>query len=665
MKTTVLIADDDATSRRMLEATLERHGYATLSVSDGEQAWQVLQRPVSPAIAVLDWNMPGMDGPEICRRVRQLQGRPYVFLILITARSEVGATVAGREAGADDFILKPFYPPDLLARIHVGERIIAAERRLAAQLQRQSVLHAVAQAMAESRDLGKAIRYILQLLCEEFRWEYAGFWRVEAEEGVLRAVETYTPTPASPGLTEFEALSRTVALQPGQGLPGLIWSSGRPEWRAQAPGEDEDIGPRQSASRQAGLSSACGVPLMGERELLGVLELIGRTPRPLDEELLQLLAHIGRELAHFIQRSRVEEALRISEARTRAVIEHMPTGLIIISPFGRIETMNGAAEQIFGYSREECLGKPFSMLVVEEAGNRGRLMEQDKRLEPGRIWEWEGRRKNGEVFPFELALYELPVAHGYWFAAKIHDISERRELDRLKNEFVSTVSHELRTPLTAILGSLSLLQGGVVGHIDPQARELIQIAHANVERLIRLVNDILDIEKIEAGGLELKLGVVDPKDIVATTVDGIRGMAQVAGVELVSDVGDSHKVYGDFDRLVQVLTNLVSNAIKFSPARGSVFVRTMPQPGMRVRFSVVDQGRGIAPEQQHKLFGKFQQLDSSDTRSKGGTGLGLAISKAIVELHRGRIGVESQVGQGATFWFELPSLEDPGALASG
>ncbi|WP_224242336.1 ATP-binding protein [Hyalangium gracile] len=662
MKTTVLIADDEATSRRMLEATLQRYGYSTLAVSDGEQAWRVLQGQESPTIAVLDWNMPGLDGPEICKRVRQLQGRPYVFLILITSRTDGEATVAGREAGADDFILKPFHPPDLLARIHVGERIIAAERRLASQLQRQSVLHAVAQAMAESRGLEEAIRYILQLLCEEFRWEYGALWKLGGEPGALRVVETYT-SPAS-GLGEFESLSKAGVLQQGQALPGHVWATGRPEWLTALSHEDEGSVPRGSAARQAGLSSGCAVPLVAERELLGVLELFGRAPRPVDEDLLQLLAQIGRELAHFILRNQVQEALRVSEARTRAVIEHMPTGLVIISELGRIETMNGAAERIFGYLRDECIGQPFSLLAAEATGDRGRLLEQDKRLEPGRIWEWEGRRKNGEVFPFELALYELPVTQGYWFAAKIRDISERREVERLKNEFVSTVSHELRTPLTAILGSLSLLQGGVVGSIDPQARGLIQIAHANVERLIRLVNDILDIEKIEAGGLELRLGEVDPIQVVSTTVDGIRGMAQMAGVQLVSEVDASLRAWGDFDRVVQVLTNLVSNAIKFSPPQGTVLIRLAADGEQWVRFSVVDQGRGIAPEQRHKLFGKFQQLDGSDQRQKGGTGLGLAISKAIVELHRGRIGVESQPGKGSTFWFELPGVDASGLPAS-
>ncbi len=654
MTTTVLIADDEATSRRILEATLKRHGYSTLCVSDGDQAWAVLQGNESPAIALLDWSMPGLDGPEICRRVRQLQGRPYVFLILITSRIEVEATVAGREAGADDFILKPFHPQDLLARIHVGERIIAAERRLASQLQRQSVLHAVAQSMAEAKSLPEAVRYILQLISEEFRWEYAALWRVEPEQAVLRTTETYV---ASAAFAEFESLSTRCELRQGEALPGHIWASGRPECFTGFTHEDEGRLPRGNAARRAGLSAGCGVPLLSEREVLGVLELVGTGPRTVDEEFLQLLGQIGRELAYFIERTRTEQALRLSEARTRAVIEHMPTGLIIVSDQGRIETVNSAAESIFGYTREELMGQPFAMLMAEEAGDRGKLLEQDKRLEPGRIWEWEGRRKQGGTFPFELAFYDLPVTQGRWFAAKIRDISERRELDRLKNEFVSTVSHELRTPLTAIRGSLSLLQGGVVGTIDKQARELIHIAHTNVERLIRLVNDILDIEKMEAGRLELTLAQIESSQAIFTTVEGLRGMAQVAEVRLVVEDGAPLSVWGDFDRLVQVLTNLVSNAIKFSPPQGSITIRFEQVAGRRVRFSVVDQGHGISPEQQHKLFGKFQQLDASDNRKKGGTGLGLAISKAIVELHGGRIGVDSQPGRGSTFWFELPEAE--------
>jgi DNA-binding response OmpR family regulator/two-component sensor histidine kinase len=200
-----------------------------------------------------------------------------------------------------------------------------------------------------------------------------------------------------------------------------------------------------------------------------------------------------------------------------------------------------------------------------------------------------------------------------------------------------------------------LLEGGVLGALPDQAKEMIAIARQNSDRLIRLINEILDLDKIEAGKMELKLERVEVTDLAQQALEGIRGFASSSSIELHARIGDNLTVNADRDRLVQVLTNLLSNAIKFSPASGAVELRAEVQ-GASVRFAVQDSGPGIPEHNRQLLFRKFQQLDSTDSRRKGGTGLGLAITKAIVEQHRGRIWVESEVGKGATFLFELPRL---------
>jgi two-component system sensor histidine kinase/response regulator len=240
-------------------------------------------------------------------------------------------------------------------------------------------------------------------------------------------------------------------------------------------------------------------------------------------------------------------------------------------------------------------------------------------------------------------------------ATLAEDLSESKEVERLKDEFISTVSHELRTPLTSIRGALGLLEGGVLGLLTPEALEVVQIARTNTDRLVRLINDILDLEKIEAGKLELKIVPIEIPWLIAAALDGIRATADDAGVVLQTHVAAVVPLHGDEDRLVQVITNLVSNAIKFSPPRGVVDVRVETVAPDRVRFSVTDRGPGIAAAQHPRLFAKFHQVDSSDSRGKGGTGLGLAISKAIVEQHRGSVGLSSCVGEGSTFWFDLPA----------
>ena len=236
----------------------------------------------------------------------------------------------------------------------------------------------------------------------------------------------------------------------------------------------------------------------------------------------------------------------------------------------------------------------------------------------------------------------------------VHDISERKEMERRVSEFYSTVSHELRTPLTSIRASLGLLEGGLAGALSAKATKLVDIARSECDRLIRLINDILDIRKIEAGKLELRISPVSVKKIVDLTIQGTAGMALECGVKLVSVVTTEREIRADQDRLIQVLTNLVSNALKFSPPDGEVTVQ-VEDDGLFCRFSVTDKGPGIPEDQLSKLFGLFQQLDSTDSRPKGGTGLGLAISKAIVEQHGGVVGVDTKPGRGSTFYFDVPT----------
>ena len=228
------------------------------------------------------------------------------------------------------------------------------------------------------------------------------------------------------------------------------------------------------------------------------------------------------------------------------------------------------------------------------------------------------------------------------------------ELDRMKDEFVSIVSHELRTPLTAIRGSLQLLLGDPQAVADDGNRQLLETALRSCERLVRIVNDILDISRIEAGQLTLRRAPLAVSDIVQQSVESVQQIARQAGVHVASTVArDLPSVMGDADRLTQALVNLLSNAVKFAPAHSTVTIDARDD-GASVVVSVRDQGRGIAPDDAARLFQKFQQLDSSGSRRVGGTGLGLVITKAIVEEHGGRVWVESGVGRGSTFSMALP-----------
>ncbi len=239
----------------------------------------------------------------------------------------------------------------------------------------------------------------------------------------------------------------------------------------------------------------------------------------------------------------------------------------------------------------------------------------------------------------------------------VTDISHFKEIDRVKSEFISTVSHELRTPLTSIKGALGIVASGVAGELTDEASSLIDIANTNSERLINLINDILDTEKLESGGLELQLRPLDIRNTIEKVTSSLKSYADEYNVEMILEPEVDHIVFieGDEDRLIQALSNLISNAIKFSPAGDAVIIELTADDEL-MRVSVTDNGPGIADDFHEKLFEKFTQADSSDSRQKGGTGLGLSITKNIVESHNGVIGFNSTLGKGATFYFDLPVL---------
>jgi signal transduction histidine kinase len=270
--------------------------------------------------------------------------------------------------------------------------------------------------------------------------------------------------------------------------------------------------------------------------------------------------------------------------------------------------------------------------------------------------EWTYMRRDGTHFPVLLSVTALRDQAGAitGFLGVGIDITERKQVERMKNEFISLVSHELRTPLTSIRGALGLVSGGVLGEIPAEARAMINIANEDTERLVRLINGILDIEKIEAGRMDFNFELLDLAGLVRQAIETNRPFAMQSKVELIfaGDAGEA-MVLADPDRIMQVMTNLLSNAIKFSPSGGEIRLSIERREKM-VRVSVKDQGPGIPEDFRGLVFQKFAQADSSVSREGGGSGLGLSISRAIVEKHHGRIGFETETGAGATFYFDLP-----------
>ncbi|HEY3450557.1 MAG TPA: PAS domain S-box protein [Myxococcales bacterium] len=428
-----------------------------------------------------------------------------------------------------------------------------------------------------------------------------------------------------------------------------------------------------------------GAPLVSAQgHRLGALCVLDTVPRMRDEIPLEALGILARQAsAHIALRaaqgkqerahadlSRTLLELADREARLAAVLDTAAEGIVTIDGSGRIQSFNRAAERIFGWTAAEVRGRNVSVLMPEPDHGRhdGYLRHYRETGQAhiiGKGREVTGRRKDGTVFPLYLAVSEVRSgADDQLFTGILRDLTELKEAERLKSEFVSVASHELRTPLASLRGSLGLLEGRAAGPLTKEAEELVRIARANVDRLIRLSADILDLGRIQAGRYALVLSPLQAREMAEDAVTGLKPLSEEAGVRLELQAADA-RVVGDRDRLTQVLVNLVANAVKFSPRGSPVLVRVGPlRDRDRVRFEVRDRGPGIAAADVPRLFHRFVQLDGSDRRAVGGTGLGLAIAKALVEQHGGQIGVETAPGQGSTFWFEVPS-EGPGPRAAG
>lgn len=358
------------------------------------------------------------------------------------------------------------------------------------------------------------------------------------------------------------------------------------------------------------------------------------------------------------ERRRLNIDLRKIDARFRVAFESAPIGMAMVSTEGRWMRVNQSICSMLGYSPEELTA--MSTLDVTHPNDLPVCQDCLRQLLGGDLRtcapELRYVRKDGHIVWVQLnmALVRDDFNGPMYLIAQIQDITERRNLDRLKSGFLAMVTHELRTPVTSIRGALGLLLGDARTSLPPQTRSLIELAHRNCDRLNRLIRDILDIEKIESGKLDYHMDVVDISELLERAAQELRPYAQQHGVAVeVSETQQALTVEGDFDRLMQVMANLVSNAAKFSPAGQTVTIRSCPD-GQRVRISVTDRGRGI-PEEFHRLiFQKFAQANAGGTDRRGGSGLGLNISKAIIEKHGGSIGFETAAGQGTTFFFHLP-----------
>jgi len=408
------------------------------------------------------------------------------------------------------------------------------------------------------------------------------------------------------------------------------------------------------------IKAYAGIPLRTHQgEAIGMLCALSLEARLLPPQGVLALSGIAGMLMEALEDrvcAKAKEAPKEDDSFLTAVFDSLMDVVLTVDAAGAISSANAMVEKLLGIDSIQILGQPIARflpnLFSEGASSLHNPYATSNLLAILETMEMTARKASGEPITVDVRAGRLLRRGSRTFTLVVRDASERKRIEKMKDEFIATVSHELRTPLTVLRGVLSLFNAELP---KAEVKELLGIAQENTDRLVRLVNDILEIERLETGHIQLQ-----PQwESVATLVEGIlillRPMAATRNVELLARHATLNlSVWCDKDRIIQTLTNLVANAVSFAPEGTHVCVSTALTPDAHVRFQVEDKGPGISPEHIGKLFQRFAQLGNRTAQTGGGAGLGLAIARAIVELHGGRIGVESAPGEGSHFWFELP-----------
>jgi len=386
-----------------------------------------------------------------------------------------------------------------------------------------------------------------------------------------------------------------------------------------------------------------------------------------DRRVPRLPAREFDELGQGINRMLDSLAATVADAnlqrrRTAAIVDSASEGIVVVDSDGNVTNINPAAARMFQTSIEQALGRPASELGYFTNDEMADIIE---RVQVGAI-QPVVRRRDQRVLSAAVSTLrgeETDTSSGLVWV--LRDVTELAQIDEMKSEFISIVSHELRTPLTAIKGFTDLILEGEVGEITEQQREFLGIVQSNSDRLVALINDMLDISRIESGRISLNPEDVEIHGAVEQAIAALRPLVEDKGLQVQTElVEEPSTIVADRARLQQILTNLISNACKYTPPGGWVTVRSESLDG-QIAISVSDTGIGIPPEALPHIFSKFYRVDQPQTRDIGGTGLGLAITKSLVEMHGGRIAIASRTGVGTTVRFTLPTTGPSGSTASG
>jgi PAS domain S-box-containing protein len=554
----------------------------------------------------------------------------------------------------------------------VQETDISARRRLDGI---RDGLVAVRHVIVSANTWEQAAPQLLGSLCAYLDWDVAQYWSADAERQALRMRSSWHRDVT--GLEEFDEQSRRLSVGAGEGLPGRVWQSGVAAALNDSPTSVDDE--RGAAARNAGLQSAVAFPVMNGSAPVGVIELLGHDIRHSENDLVTMLSTAGVEIGQFIQRVETAQALRRSEADHRAIYERSPIGIARVSGDGELLEGNPALLTMLEHDVETMRSQawPDLLRAYDQAAGRARLAPLLAGFTDQRSVQVRAATGGGRWLWLQLTATSIPDSSGRpeHMLVMIEDVTTVREtqdklaealesqrsanatlekLDRTKTEFLSIVSHEFRTALTGIQGFSELIRDG--GLEAEEIRAYGGYIFNDADRVSRLISDMLDLDRMESGRMTMRSADVDINEVLTDAI--ARAATTGSLIEFKADLDPRLPIVtGDRDRLIQVVSNVVNNAIKYSPDGGTVTVGSRAE-GAFALISITDTGLGIPADEISHVFERFRRVRSGAAQSIPGTGLGLTIVKQIVEMHGGKIWVESAVGHGSAFHFTIPLAAD-------
>jgi PAS domain S-box-containing protein len=565
-------------------------------------------------------------------------------------------------------------PPDDLAAAYEAVKAELEAQRGAQK--RLAVQYAVIRVLAEAMTLQEGAPLILQAVAQSLNWDAGGLWLKDAPAGVLRCAAFWHRPEIQ--MEEFADVSRKMTCSSGVGLPGRVWASGKPAW---VPDVVKDANfPRAPFAARAGLHAAFGFPIKLQAEVYGTLEFFSHEILEPDNDLLQLFDAVGSQIGQFIERRSGRQALDHERFLLHTLMDNLPHPIYFKDRLSRFLRNNRAHLKVFGLTDpERAIGKTdFDFFGEEHARQafedeqemirtgQGITKEEKETWPDGRVtWvlstKMPLRNPRGEIvgtFGISRDITDRKQAEEALRTAK----EAAEEASRTKSQFLANMSHELRTPLNSVIGFANILLKNKANNLRPDDLTFLERIVANGKHLLGLINEILDLSKIEAHKIDLVVTPVDLSELVRETVTQQEGQVRDKPVKLIAELPPKvAPLLTDPQRLKQVIINLIGNALKFTE-QGSVTVRVVTEPGTNEPrgIEVTDTGIGIAQDRLGVIFEAFQQADAGTSRKYGGTGLGLTISQALCQLMGFRIQVSSKVGVGSTF----SVLLNPGAVAA-